>query len=206
MQQRRRQLRRRRQQPTWVARDAAAPAPAISSASLDEDLGPSSLGADAAQIIAYALELAATAETYEVHAWMLLLGILKGEATPAAKALVALGVADAYAAWHEVLWALNVSNGLEPRAFTHKLAWAPGAYKVVNGAVRFAGWAGRDKVGSQDLLLALAAAGCLENLFPDLQMDFDNVRRAIGKASGDAYRLPNEDPKDAAIRNQDMFL
>ncbi|KAI8476795.1 MAG: hypothetical protein J3K34DRAFT_400486 [Monoraphidium minutum] len=150
------------------------------------------------------MQLAWTGETYEVHAWMLLLGILKEEGCAAADALRGLGLTDLYGAWHEVLWALNAANGLEPRAFTDKLAWAPGAYKVMNGAVRFAGWAGRDKVASQDILMALAAAGSLEGLFPDLELDFDNVRRAVAAAAGDKYRLPDEDAAGAALKNADL--
>ncbi|KIZ07244.1 hypothetical protein MNEG_0698 [Monoraphidium neglectum] len=196
------QQHRRRRQPSWIARDAAA----LASASIDEDLGPSSIGPDAAQIIAYAMQIAWTGETYEVHAWMLLLGLLKDEGCAGAKALQRLGITDLYGAWHEVLWALNVSNGLEPRAASAQLSWAPGAYKVLNGAARFAGWAGRDKVASQDILLALGAAGSLEHLFPDIAADFDTVRRAVGEETGDRYRLPGEDPKDAATKNQDLFL
>jgi hypothetical protein len=197
------QQQQQQQRPSWVARDA--PAPALATTSVEEDAGPSVLGADAAEIIAYASHLAVTGETYEVHTWMLLLGILKDESCLAAKALVRAGLDDLYGAWHEVLWALNVSDGLDPRAFTASLAWAPGAGKVVNGAVRFAGWAGRDKVLSQDLLMAIAAAGALEQLFPDLGLTFEAVRRAVQKEAGEAYRLPDDDPADAALQSQDIF-
>lgn len=198
------QRQHQQQHPSWVARDAAAPA--MASQSIDEDLGPSSLGPDMAQIVAYAMQLAWTGENYEVHTWMLLLGILKDERCAAAKVLQSLGLDDLYAAWHEVLWALNVADGLTPRAFTSRLSWAPGAYKVVNGAVRFAGWAGRDKVASHDLLMALAAAGTLEHLFPDLGMNFEAVRRAVQKETGDRYKLPDDDPADAGLQGQDFFL
>jgi hypothetical protein len=197
---------RQQRRPSWLAADAPSAAGALASASLDEDAGPSSLGPDAAAAIAYSLQLAHTAEVYEVHAWMLLLGILKDESSTAARALAAAGLDDLYGAWHEVLWALNVSNGLRPRAYTPKLAWAPGAYAIVNGAVRFAGWAGRDKVASHDLLMALAAAGVLENLFPDLALSFDAVRRAVQKTAGEAYKLPDDDPSQPTVMaSQDIF-
>lgn len=207
--QQQRRLRQQQQQqqqprPSWVARDAAAPA--LATQSIEEDLGPSTLGPDAAQAIAYAMRLAWAGETYEVHAWMLLLGILKDEASAAAAALRRAGLEDLYGAWHEVLWALNVSDGLEPRAPKAGLSWAPGAYKILNGAVTFAGWAGRDKVGSQDLLMALAAAGSLGALFPDLDLGLDAVRRAVQKETGDRYKLPDDDPSDAALQSQDIFL
>ncbi|GBF89735.1 hypothetical protein Rsub_02905 [Raphidocelis subcapitata] len=198
------QQRQRRRHPSWVAADA--PAPALATTSIEEDAGPSSLGPDAAQAVAYAMQLAWTAETYEVHPWMLLLALLKDESGPAARALGRAGLEDPYAAWHEVLWALNVSDGLLPRAFTARLDWAPGAYKIMDGAIRFAGWAGRDRVGAQDILLALAAAGTLESLFPDLSLDFQSVRRAVQKETGDAYTLPKEDPAEAAMQSQDLFL
>jgi hypothetical protein len=201
------QQQQRADAPSWVARDAAAPAPSVaSSASLDEDAGPSALGPDAARAVAYAAQLAWTAETYEVHPWMLLLALMRDETCAGAAALQRLGLNDLYGAWHEVLWALNVSNGLEPRAFAYKLDWSPGAYRVLTGAARFAGWAGRDAVGTQDILMATAAAGTIGNLFPDVGADFDAVRRAVGEATGDRYRLPGEDAKDAAIKGQGMFL
>jgi len=193
----------RQRQPSWVARDA--PAPALATTSVEEDAGPSSLGTDVAEIIAYAMQMARTGETYEVHTWMLLLGILKDEGGAAARALRRAGLEDLYGAWHEVLWALNVSDGLQPRAFTAKLEWAPGAYRVVNGAVRFAGWAGRDRVAAQDLLMAIAAAGALEHLFPDVGLTFEAVRRAVQKEAGEVYRLPDDDPADGAMQSQDIF-
>jgi hypothetical protein len=56
----------------------------------------------AASIIHYAIELARASETYEVHSWMILLGVLKHEQCTAAKVLRSLGVDDLYGAWHEV--------------------------------------------------------------------------------------------------------
>lgn len=190
--------------PSWVARDAAAPA--LATQSVDEDAGPAAIGADAVAIFEYALQLAWTAETYEVHTWMLLLGILRSEDCVAARALKAAGLEDLYAAWHEVLWALNVSDGLEPRAFTPRLRWAPGARAVADGAVRFAGWAGREKVASQDVLMAVAAAGCLDDLFPDLNLRFEAVRRAVQKEAGERYRLPDDDAAAEALAGDDNFL
>lgn len=53
-------------------------------------------------IVAYACNIAKASETYEVHAWMLLLGLLKEETCVAAVVLQDLGLDDLYGAWHEV--------------------------------------------------------------------------------------------------------
>lgn len=57
----------------------AAAAAATASTELDELIGPSSLEPAVFEIITYALKLAWTSETYYVHSWMVLLGLLKKE-------------------------------------------------------------------------------------------------------------------------------
>jgi hypothetical protein len=118
---------------------------------------PSALSMDVTDILLYAMQLAWTSETYEVHSWMVLLGILRKEHSAAAQILSQLGVEDLYGAWHEVLWALNASDGLKARAFTPKLRFAYLARKIVDGSITFASFAGRDVVKSEDMLLSLAA-------------------------------------------------
>jgi ATP-dependent Clp protease ATP-binding subunit ClpA len=127
-------------------------------------VAPSALSTDVTDILLYAMQLAWTSETYEVHSWMVLLGILRKENSAAAQILSQLGVEDLYGAWHEVLWALNASDGLKARAFTPKLRFAYRARKIVDGSLTFASFAGRDVVKSEDMLLALAAGaarGCV---------------------------------------------
>jgi hypothetical protein len=46
---------------------------------VEELVGPSALQPEVFEIITYALKLAWTAETYKVHSWMVLLGLLKKE-------------------------------------------------------------------------------------------------------------------------------
>jgi hypothetical protein len=46
---------------------------------VEELVGPSALQPEVFEIITYALKLAWTAETYNVHSWMVLLGLLKKE-------------------------------------------------------------------------------------------------------------------------------
>jgi hypothetical protein len=83
-----------------VAMSSALTAPAsTSSSSLPDDFEVSTY---AAAIIKYAIELARASETYQVHSWMILLGILKYEKCTAAQVLQKLGVEDLYGAWHEV--------------------------------------------------------------------------------------------------------
>jgi ATP-dependent Clp protease ATP-binding subunit ClpA len=169
---------------------------------VDEVFGADRWSGEVADMLSYAIHLCITAQTYEVHAWMLLLALLRNEGCTASQVLRELGLDDIYGAWHEVLWALNVADGLRPRAFRPHLEWTPRAYRVVNGAVRFAAWAGRDTVVSEDLLLALAADGALADLFPDLDLGFDRVKRAAELTSGRQYDLPGyQGPNDS----QDMF-
>lgn len=115
-----------------------------------------------------------------------------------------LGLEDLYGAWNEVLWALNVSDGLQPRAFTPRVVWGERASLIVQGAVRFGMWAGRDKVATEDLLMAFAASDVLSALFPDVDLSFDRVKHAIEKRTGVKYELPGYE--GAALDSQDMFL
>lgn len=115
-----------------------------------------------------------------------------------------LGLDDLYSVWHEVLWALNAADGLTPRAFTARVAWGERAALIVQGSVRFAGWAGRERVATEDLLMAFAASDVLAALFPDVDLSFARVRRAVEKASGVSYALPDDDAD--ALGSQDMFL
>ncbi|EFJ45509.1 hypothetical protein VOLCADRAFT_105964 [Volvox carteri f. nagariensis] len=156
-----------------------------------DDVGVSE-AADA--IIRYAINFARASETYEVHSWMVLLGILKYESSTAAQILKKLGLDDLYGAWHEVLWALHVCDGLQPRSFCTEISFADRAFKVVTAASDFATWHGKDKMYSEDVLMALAAGGVLEGLFPDLNLSFERVRKAVEKQLGRRYQLPDEKP------------
>jgi ATP-dependent Clp protease ATP-binding subunit ClpA len=148
---------------------------------------------DAAAALSYAIKFAWTAETYEVHSWMLLLALLRDDKGVSAQALSDCGLADTYGAWHEVLWALNAAEGLQPRAFTARMHWARRARRVADGSLRFAAMAGRDKVCAHDLLLALAASeAVLPALFPDLDLSFERVRRAVEGRAGERYVTPEE--------------
>lgn len=115
-----------------------------------------------------------------------------------------LGLDDIYGAWNEVLWALNVSDGLTPRAFTPYMQWGERASLIIQGAVRYAAWAGRDKVTTEDLLMALAASDVLTSLFPDIDLNFDRVKRAVEKKTGVVYNMPGYE--GAAMASQDIFL
>lgn len=97
-------------------------------------------------IIQYALNFARVTETYEAHSWMFLLGVLKHDDCHAAAVLKDLGLDDLYGAWHEVLWALNASNGLVPHAYTNDVRLTNRSCHVVASATQFAAWAGRSKV------------------------------------------------------------
>jgi hypothetical protein len=115
-----------------------------------------------------------------------------------------LGIDDIYGAWNEVLWALNVADGLTPRAFTAYLQWGERASLILQGAVRYGSWAGRDKVTTEDLLMAFAASDVLTSLFPDVDLNFDRVKRAVEKKTGVVYNMPGYE--GAAMSSQDMFL
>ena len=65
------------------------------------------------------------------------------------------------------------------------------------GCTSFAGWGGRSKVQSEDLLMALAAGGVLAGLFPDLKLSFEHVRKAAAK-HGCNYALPDDTPETQA--------
>jgi hypothetical protein len=121
-----------------------------------------------------------------------------------AQVLRDLGLDDIYGAWNEVLWALNVADGLNPRAFTAYMQWGERASAILQGAVRYGGWAGRDKVTTEDLLMAFAASDVLTSLFPDVDLNFDRVKRAVEKKTGVVYNLPGYE--GAAMASQDMFL
>jgi hypothetical protein len=191
-----RQQRRAARLVTAAAAGAAGPS-AADLADAVEGVEPSSLSSDVTNILLYAMNLAWTAETYEVHSWMVLLGILRYENSTAAQLLGQLGLND--------LYALNVSDGLRARAFTPKLRFAYLARKVVDGSVTFAQYAGRDVVKSEDMLLALSAAGVLEHLFPDVDMCFDTVKSCIEKNTDIKYDLPDYKPSKPAV-DADMFL
>lgn len=187
-------------QPTHTKAGASVQSPTAEEVINDLDVSKR-----ATDILNYALNFSRVSETYEVHSWMLLLGILKYEDSNAAKSLVSLGLDDLYGAWHEVLWALNVSDGLEATPYVPELRFADCAFKVMRGAVNFAEWAGRKKVQSEDILMALAAANVLQGLFPDLSLSFNSVRAAIEKQTGARYVLP--DDKDEPRPNpEDNFL
>eukprot|EP00775_Hariotina_reticulata_P007637 gene7637-7839_t len=130
--------------------------------------------------------------------------MLKKEDCIACQILQELGLDDLYGAWHEVLWALNVSDGLQPRAFTPYVNWGERASLIVQGSVRFGMWAGRDKVASEDLLMAFAASDVLSSLFPDVDLSLDRVKRAVEKRTGAKYNLPGYE--ESALSSQDMFL
>lgn len=167
---------------------------------------PTHMAQDAQDAITYAIKFAWASETYEVHSWMLLLALLREDKGVAALALSDLGLTDTYGAWHEVLWALNAAEGLTPRAFTARMHWARRARRVADGSLRFAAMAGRDKVRAHDLLLALAASeAVLPALFPDLDMSFASVRRAVEKRAGERYDLPGEDAGGALDSKDDIF-
>jgi hypothetical protein len=57
----------------------ALAAAATSSLDIEELIGPAALEPEVFEIITYALKLAWTSETYYVHSWMVLLGLLKKE-------------------------------------------------------------------------------------------------------------------------------
>ncbi|KAG2495308.1 hypothetical protein HYH03_006580 [Edaphochlamys debaryana] len=162
--------------------------------SIDLDLDDQGVSAAVDAVIRYAINLAKASETYEVHSWMVLLGILKYESCAAAQILKKLGLEDLYGAWNEVLWALHVCDGLQPRAFCTEVKFADRAFKVITGASDFAEWHGKDKMYTEDLLMALAAGGVLEGLFPDLNLSFDRVRKVVEKHTGRTYALPDEEP------------
>lgn len=65
-------------------------------------------------IIDWTLQFAKASETYQVHSWMLLLGILKLEKCTAAQTLKTLGLSDLYGAWHEVCTG-SLASALELR-------------------------------------------------------------------------------------------
>ncbi len=153
--------------------------------------GGSSISRAAGDILKYAINFSRVSETYEVHTWMLLLGLLRQEKCKAVAILADVGVDDVYGAWHEVLWALDVSNGLEPRAATPDIGFSDLAFRVMVGAGNFSAWARRPKVQSEDILMALAAAGVLDSLFPDLKLTFERVRKAAAK-QGVRYQLPDD--------------
>lgn len=166
----------------------------------DDDVGVSQVAAAALQ---FAINFARVSETYEVHSWMIVLGLLKQEKSTAASVLKDLGLDDLYGAWHEVLWALNASDGLRKRAFIPDIKFSDRAFRIVRGSMNFAQWHGKDKVGSEDLLLALAAGEVLEGLFPDLPMKFEKVRKAIEKKTGRKYQLPNDPAEGDAEKSLD---
>jgi hypothetical protein len=131
--------------------------------------------------------------------------------TTSTQVLQELGLTDLYGAWNEVLWALNVADGLTPRAFAPRMTWGERASAILQGSVRYGLWAGRDRVSSADLLMALAASDVLTSLFPDLDLSWERVRRAVEKRTGAAYAIPGLDDGDAAgggvaLTSQDNFL
>jgi ATP-dependent Clp protease ATP-binding subunit ClpA len=156
------------------------------------------VGEAASAVVQYAMQLARASETYEVHSWMLLLGILKYESTTAAQILQSLGLDDLYGAWNEVLWALHACDGLKPRAFATDISFAYRAFRVLTLASDLAVAHGKDKIYSEDLLLALAAGGVLQGLFPDLDLSFARVRKAIEKHAGRRYVLPTDKDGDGS--------
>lgn len=193
-----------KQQYQQLRGNVAVQSVATSSIDAEELVGPSALEPEVFEIITYALKLAWTAETYNVHSWMVLLGLLKKESYTACQILKELGIDDLYGAWNEVLWALNVSDGMEPRAFTPRIQWGERAALIVQGAVRFGMWAGREKVATEDLLMAFAASDVLSSLFPDVDLSFDRVKHAVEKRTGVKYELPGYE--SSVLDSQDNFL
>jgi len=169
-------------------------------------LGDLQVSKQSSAIIDYSLRFCKASETYQVHTWMLLLGILKHEQSTAAKTLHALGLTDLYGAWHEVLWALNVCDGLQPRSFVPEIGFADRAFRVLRQAVLYAEWGGRKKVQSEDLLMSLSAGGVLEGLFPDLDLSFNRVRQEVEKQAGGVYVLPDDGERSVALSSEDNFL
>lgn len=184
---------------TWQRRSVTARAAAVEEASNvrvnDSDVGVSQ---PAGAALEWAMNFARASETYEVHSWMLLLGLLKQEKSTAASVLRDLGLDDLYGAWHEVLWALHSSDGLTKRAFSPDTRFSDRAFRIVHGSINFARFHSKARVGSEDLLLALAAGHVLEGIFPDLPgMKFEKVRKAVEKRTGRKYVLP-DDPADGS--------
>lgn len=182
-----------------VIRAATAAADQATASAASDDIEFSTA---ASEIVQYALNFALVAETYEAHSWMLLLGMLKNERCRAAQILQHLGLTDLYGAWNEVLWALNASSGLEPRAYSPSVKFADRASRIITGSQNFAAWAGRSKVQSEDILMALAAGQVLQGLFPDLGLTFENVRLAVAKA-GCTYKLPEEGEQEVQVVQPD---
>lgn len=158
-------------------------------------------------ILQYAIDLSKAAGTYEVHSWMLVLGILRKENCNAAVLLKQLGLEDLYGAWHEVLWALYVSDGLEAKSYKPEVQLSVRTQNILCGAVNAAKLQGRDKVESQDLLLLLAGTGVLEGLFPDLDLQADTVRAAIEDFVGYRYVIPGDVPDDTPpVKEEDLLI
>eukprot|EP00798_Chlamydomonas_sp_ICE-L_P022767 gene22767-29935_t len=184
------------------AADAALEAVPSAAPSPLDDISISQYASDSVQ---YALNLAKISETYEVHSWMLLLGILKYEKCKACTILKSLGLVDLYSAWHEVMWALHSVDGFEAKSYQPNIGFSSRAFRIMKGATNFAAWGGRTKVQTEDLVMALAAGEVLEGLFPDLKMEFESVRKAAAEA-GCHYLLPDDDEEEGSGGSKDNFL
>lgn len=147
-------------------------------------------------ILQYAIALCNAAGTYEVHSWMLLLGMLRRENCTASIILKELGLHDLYGAWHEVLWALHVADGLKPQAYRPQVVFSERVRNILCGAANAATLQGREKVESQDLLLLLSGTGVLDGLFPDLDLSAERVRKEIESLAGVPYVIPGEEFED----------
>lgn len=154
---------------------------------------------NAAGIFTYALNMARASETYKMHSWMIVLGLLRNEQCKASVILSKeCGLDDLYGAWHEVLWTLNAANGLDPVAYKAEISYTDLALRIVCSSTNFAHWGGRDKVHSEDILMSLAAGNVLQDLFPDLDLSFDHIRRSAAK-HGCKYELPEDSEEDKEV-------
>ena len=90
------------------AASSTVQSPTPSTLGLGEDV---QISKAATAIISYSINFARVSETFEVHSWMLLLGLLKQEDCRAAKILKDLGLDDLYGAWNEVRMALRHKHG-----------------------------------------------------------------------------------------------
>jgi ATP-dependent Clp protease ATP-binding subunit ClpA len=171
----------------------------------DADTGLPEFGPESKSIMKYAIKFASVSETYTVHPWTLLLGLLRQEDSTACKVLKELGLTDIYGAWHEVLWALNVCDALKPRGYTYEITFVDLTFRTVDGAGKFAIWRESETADSEDMLMALTAAGVLDSLFPDLNLNFQRVRKTIESMTSCSYTLPIDDEL-SNMSPDDMFL
>jgi hypothetical protein len=146
------------------------------------ELAEVKLAPRAKKVTDIAVRFAFSSQTYEVHTWHLVMGLLQVKEGLTADILRNAGLNDLEEAFLEVLYCLKMSDALEPKAFHHDVAFTNKAVYVLEHAGWIARCLGHPQIDAEHILASLAFYEVFKDLFPDVDLSEEVVWKAIDQA------------------------